>query len=162
MLGKINKRNILLQAAVSVGKFVGATTFGIISDKYGRKTAFSIGALIHMLGSILATMATSYWLFLTGRFMLGLATGALFYAAFALCTNNSFFLYFSFSKKLIAMHSTVTENIGIKPRSWMSIMITASYPVGMLLLALSANFLHVWRYLQLSLTIPAASLIFIV
>ncbi|KAJ6638868.1 Organic cation transporter protein, partial [Pseudolycoriella hygida] len=129
-----------VQAAVSAGKFMGATSFGIISDKFGRKTAFSIGALVHIVGSILTTVSTWYWFFLIGRFMLGLATGALFYAAFAL----------------------LTENIGIKPRSWMSIVITASYPIGMLLLALSANFLHFWRYLQLSLTIPAASLIFIV
>lgn len=57
---------------------------------------------------------------------------------------------------------TVTENIGIKPRSWMSIVITASYPIGMLLLALSANFLHFWRHLQMSLAIPATSLILIV
>lgn len=129
-----------VQAAVSAGKFTGATSFGIISDKFGRKTAFSIGSVVHVVGSILVAASVWYWSFLIGRFMLGLATGALFYAAFAL----------------------LTENIGIKPRSWMSIVITASYPIGMLLLALSANFLHTWRNLQISLTVPALSLILIV
>ncbi|KAG4075613.1 hypothetical protein HA402_003438 [Bradysia odoriphaga] len=129
-----------VQAAVSAGKFMGATSFGIISDKFGRKTAFSIGSVVHVVGSVLVAASIWYWSFLIGRFMLGLATGALFYAAFAL----------------------LTENIGIKPRSWMSIVITSSYPIGMLLLALSANFLHTWRHLQISLTVPALSLILIV
>lgn len=46
-----------------------------------------------MTGTVLATVANWYFLFLIGRFMLGLATGALFYAAFALRLCNHFEIF---------------------------------------------------------------------
>lgn len=55
----------------------------------------------------------------------------------------------------------VTENIGSKHRSWMSIAFTMSYPIGMILLAVSAHYIQVWQQLQLSLTIPAVFLLVI-
>lgn len=54
---------------------------------------------------------------------------------------------------------SVTENICVKHRSWMSIAFAASYPVGMLILSTLAYFIEPWRYLQLALTIPAFFLV---
>ncbi|XP_055370812.1 organic cation transporter protein [Condylostylus longicornis] len=125
------------QLLVSIGKFLGASSFGVVSDKYGRKTSFSIAAICYMAGSILTTVSPWYALFLIGRLLLGAAASGIFYPAFAL----------------------LTENISLKHRSWMSIAFSASYPTGMLLLALAAYLVDSWRYLQLSLTIPGFLLI---
>lgn len=53
-----------------------------------------------MFGSVMTTVSTWYSMFLIGRFMLGLATGALFYAAFALCKYWTY--YIKFRQNLIA------------------------------------------------------------
>lgn len=70
----------------------------------------------------------------------------------------SVFIYILLCRALCSY--LVTENIGSKHRSWMSIAFSMSYPIGMILLAVSANYIHAWRNLQLSLTIPAFLLVF--
>nr|XP_029716263.1 LOW QUALITY PROTEIN: organic cation transporter protein [Aedes albopictus] len=126
-----------VQVALSLGKFFGASTFGILSDKYGRKSSFTIAALLYVVSSLLTTFSPVYILLLLGRIGLGASASGVFYPAFAL----------------------LTENIGTRHRSWMSIAFNFSYPIGMLILALAAYYIHPWRDLSLALTIPSFLLI---
>uniref|UniRef100_A0A182NL70 Major facilitator superfamily (MFS) profile domain-containing protein n=1 Tax=Anopheles dirus TaxID=7168 RepID=A0A182NL70_9DIPT len=126
-----------VQVALSIGKFVGASTFGVISDKYGRKTSFSIAATLYIVAGLLTTFSPFYALLLLGRIGLGASASGVFYPAFAL----------------------LTENIGKRHRSWMSIAFNFSYPIGMLCLALAAYLIQPWRDLSLALTIPSFLLV---
>lgn len=60
---------------------------------------------------------------------------------------------------IIIILTLVVENICLKHRTWMSIAFSASYPVGMILLAIVGYLIQPWRYLQLALTIPSLLLI---
>ncbi|XP_058811839.1 organic cation transporter protein [Topomyia yanbarensis] len=126
-----------VQVALSVGKFLGASTFGVLSDKYGRKSSFTVAALLYVVASLLTTFSPYYVLLLLGRVGLGASASGVFYPAFAL----------------------LTENIGVRHRSWMSIAFNFSYPIGMLILALAAYYINQWRDLSLALTIPSFLLI---
>ncbi|XP_037945811.1 organic cation transporter protein [Teleopsis dalmanni] len=126
------------QMFVSLGKFFGSFTFGILADKFGRKTSFSLGALVYVVSSFICTFTPWYNLFLVGRFGLGAASSGLFYAAFTM----------------------IVENVCLKHRSWMSIAFAASYPIGMIFLAIASYLITSWRYLQLTLSVPALLLIF--
>ncbi|XP_059622117.1 organic cation transporter protein [Phlebotomus argentipes] len=126
-----------VQVGLSIGKFIGASLFGVISDKFGRKKAFVGGATLYIVSGFLTVFTKSYFLFLLGRIGLGSSASGLFYAAFTL----------------------LTENIALKHRSWMSIMFTISYPIGMLILTLFAYLLPLWRSLQLALILPGLLLI---
>ncbi|XP_055585439.1 organic cation transporter protein [Uranotaenia lowii] len=126
-----------VQVALSIGKFFGASTFGVLSDKFGRKSSFSIAASLYIVSNLLTTFSPVYLLLLLGRIGLGASASGVFYPAFAL----------------------LTENIGNRHRSWMSIAFNFSYPIGMLILALAAYLIHPWRDLSLALTIPSFLLV---
>lgn len=127
-----------VQVALSIGKFFGASTFGILSDKYGRKSSFAIAAVLYIVSGVLTTFSPVYILLLLGRIGLGASASGVFYPPFAL----------------------LTENVGVRHRSWMSIAFNFSYPIGMLILAAAAYYIKPWRDLSLALTIPSFLLIF--
>lgn len=74
-----------VQVAVSFGKFVGASLFGIVSDRFGRKNSFTLGAISYTLGSLLTAFSPWYWPFVVGRVLLGAASSGLFYPALTIC-----------------------------------------------------------------------------
>lgn len=92
-----------VQVAVSFGKFLGASIIGVISDKFGRKLAFTYGALFYIMGSIITTVSPWYWPFVIGRVFIGVAASGIFYPPFALCkpyrnyNKNFYFTLFSYS-----------------------------------------------------------------
>lgn len=125
------------QVAISIGKFLGSFTLGIFADAYGRKASFMLGSTLFVISSIAISLTPWYSIFLAGRFGLGIASSGLFYPAFSL----------------------LSENISVNHRSWMSIAFSASYPIGMVILAITAYLIQPWRDLQMTLTIPSFLLI---
>lgn len=73
-----------VQVALSIGKFFGASTFGILSDKYGRKSSFTIAAILYIVSGVLTTFSPVYALLLLGRIGLGASASGVFYPPFAL------------------------------------------------------------------------------
>jgi MFS family permease len=87
-----------VQVALSIGKFVGASGFGIISDRFGRKASFSIAAVLYMISGLLTTYAPSYILLIIGRIGLGLCGAGVFYSLFTLSE-----VLYKFSRDLIVI-----------------------------------------------------------
>lgn len=74
-----------IQVALSLGKFFAASSFGVFSDRFGRKTAFMVGCTIYMMSGLATVFTRSYWLLFFGRVGIGASSSALFYPAFTLC-----------------------------------------------------------------------------
>lgn len=74
-----------IQVALSLGKFFAASSFGVFSDRFGRKTAFMVGCLIYMISGLATVFTRSYWILFFGRMGIGASSSALFYPAFTLC-----------------------------------------------------------------------------
>lgn len=74
-----------IQVALSLGKFFAASSFGVFSDRFGRKTAFMVGCTIYMISGLATVFTSSYWLLFFGRMGIGASSSALFYPAFTLC-----------------------------------------------------------------------------
>lgn len=73
-----------VQVALSVGKFLGAFLFGIVADKYGRKTSITVSSIMYMVCGPLAAVAQSYWLFVGARVGLGLAGSGVYHSAYTI------------------------------------------------------------------------------
>ena len=55
--------------------------------RYGRKTSFSLAAVIYMISGVLTTYAPYYMLLLLGRVGLGFCGAGVFYSLFTLGIN---------------------------------------------------------------------------
>lgn len=106
--------------------------------RYGRKSAFSLAAVIYILSGLLTTVSPNYISLLIGRTGLGFCGAGVFYSLFTL----------------------ITENAGQKYRSSLSIAYNFSYPIGFLFLAAAAYILPEWRVLSFALTVPSFLLVF--
>ncbi|KAJ6637384.1 Solute carrier family 22 member 16 [Pseudolycoriella hygida] len=126
-----------VQVALYLGKFAGAFIFGIIADKYGRKTSVTLASILYIICGPVSAFVNTYWLFLIGRIGLGLAGSGVYHSAYTI----------------------LTEFAAIRYRSTLSIFFSVSYPIGMMILAIFAYFIHPWRQLQLALSIPAVFLV---
>ncbi|XP_012262132.2 organic cation transporter protein isoform X2 [Athalia rosae] len=126
-----------VQMALSLGKFLGASIFGIIADKFGRRTSYIVGVLILIVSGPISAFAPWYWLFMILRGLIGASGSAIYHSSF----------------------TTLTEVAGPKHRAWMGIVYSMGYPLGMMILPGIAYWAQDWKLLQLSITLPAVILL---
>lgn len=124
--------------------------------RYGRKTSVSIASLLYVVFGPLAAFSPYYWLFVVARVGLGMAGSGVYYSTYTI--RNIFYMYF-YNLLTFFFLCLVTEFAAPKYRSTLSIFFSVSYPIGMIILALAAYLVHPWRYLQLTISIPAILLL---
>ena len=69
----------LIVALLSIGCFTGACFGGPMADRFGRKPATLMGALICSTGSLFQAVASQEWMLFCGRAVAGLGIGCLRY-----------------------------------------------------------------------------------
>ncbi|XP_029041767.1 organic cation transporter protein [Osmia bicornis bicornis] len=123
--------------ALSLGKLLGSAFFGIFADKYGRKISYVIGIIFLIVSGPLGAVVPWYWGFMISRLFNGVSHAAIQYSSF----------------------TTLTEVAGEKHRQWMGIAYNVGYASGTVIIPGVAYLLHEWRYVQLTISLPALLLL---
>lgn len=86
------------------GMLLGGITFGLLADKYGRKTTLMVGIVIQSFCSYVGSFIPCYWWFLFNWFILALATGGIGIISFVVCMEVS--RYTSIQSQIVRVIST--------------------------------------------------------
>ncbi|ODM93122.1 Solute carrier family 22 member 3 [Orchesella cincta] len=118
-----------IQASYMAGGLVGTLSFGSMSDRFlGRRRTVLISLSIVVVAGILASFATSYWMFLLFRFFISIGVSG--------SMQNCFVL--------------ITEHADKSGRALFGIIEQVPFAVGYMMLPGLAYYLRDWNTLQLS------------
>ncbi|XP_054752660.2 organic cation transporter protein-like [Lytechinus pictus] len=113
------------------GFLAGSIFFGILSDVIGRWWTLFLTNLVSLISGVAIVFSPTWWFFATMRFFMGFG-------------NIAF---------NITLYVIGTEYIGPSKRS-LIILVSTTYALGYMFLALPAYFIRSWRLLTLILTLP--------
>ncbi|XP_039755231.1 organic cation transporter protein-like [Pararge aegeria] len=119
----------LTQCIMMWGVLLGGIIFGIIADKYGRKTPLMIGITTQCIMSYITSILPSYGLFLICWFILAIASGGIGIISFVLSM----------------------EVVGGKWRTLIPIVYHVPFGLGNTVMAVLAYWLRDWRKLEFAL-----------
>ncbi len=130
----------LVAAAAIVGAIVGASTGGLLTDRFGRKSIYIIDLVVFIAGSLLCAFAWDFWSLAFFRFLLGIGVGA----DYPICA--SYVAEF--------MPSRVRGRMLVGAFSFQAVGIVLAAVVGLLLLGVVPAYSD-WRWLVGFGAIPA-------
>ncbi|XP_023954322.1 organic cation transporter protein-like [Bicyclus anynana] len=119
------------QTLFQFGVFIGSLLFGIASDRYGRKKALLVSAVLEMFTGIMAAFMPDYWSFTIIRLFLGLAVGGVMVAGFVL----------------------IIEYVGTKYRDEISALFHVPFTIGHMSVALFGYFIRDYVIFQISISV---------
>ncbi|KAI1305316.1 Organic cation transporter-like protein [Halotydeus destructor] len=113
------------------GHLVGSVIYGIMADKYGRRSVFAIGGLLQVMAAILVSFSSNIYVFTLANFLVSTNSMGLFVVSFVLGI----------------------EFIGPKYRVLCANSYRIFFAVGSLTTAALAYFIRHWRHLELTLSV---------
>ncbi|CAK8672379.1 unnamed protein product [Clavelina lepadiformis] len=122
----------LPQLLLMFGVLLGALLCGIGSDRWGRRTCFSMSLIILTVFALLTSFVKIFWIFLLIRMMVGVG-------AIGLCVSGVVY---------------ATEITSVRHRVLVNQMLQSSFSIAFMFLALFAYLERRWFYLNLILSIP--------
>uniref|UniRef100_A0A8C6UAR3 Solute carrier family 22 member 7a n=1 Tax=Neogobius melanostomus TaxID=47308 RepID=A0A8C6UAR3_9GOBI len=126
------KLNQLLATYFFLGVTVGAVIFGQLSDKFGRRSMLLVALVLSTVMSATSAFSTSYVMFAVSRALCGVALSGL---------------------SIIGVVLGI-EWTDVKHRTFTGTVMSLSWSVGSMLLALMAFLIRDWRQLSLAVTVP--------
>ncbi|XP_077427248.1 solute carrier family 22 member 7-like [Vanacampus margaritifer] len=115
-----------------VGVMFGAITFGILSDRFGRRIMLMTSYLSGMLFALASAFATSFLMFAVLRFLTGFCLTGIVIVSLVLCV----------------------EWVDIEHRKMVGIMDSLSWTFGSICFVPIAYLVKDWRWLTISVTLP--------
>jgi len=122
----------LSQSIYLMGYVIGHFIFGIISDKFGRKPAIIISAVLSFVFSSLAVFSNTIVLFNLFRFFVGAFSTAAFFISFTYCL----------------------EIVEAKWKSFVSVIFSVAVSLGFVVVPFLSWVFPRWTHLQLVATVP--------
>ncbi|XP_053192353.1 solute carrier family 22 member 7a [Scomber japonicus] len=129
--------NQALASYFFIGVTFGAILFGQLSDKFGRKSMFLVALVTATMLSMTSAFSTSYVMFAVTRALCGVSLSGL---------------------SIIGVVLGI-EWTGVKHRTFSGTIMSLSWSVGNMVLALLAYFIRDWRHLTLAVTAPCIAAI---
>ncbi|XP_067942897.1 organic cation transporter protein-like [Watersipora subatra] len=116
----------------TVGQIAGAVVVGVISDRFGRKTALVGSVMVGSVVGIVTSFSVNIYMFAALRFII------------AACYTGA----------VLAAHIITMEVVGPSHRTYAIAFRSLFWPGGTMFLSLFAYYLQDWNYLQLATSIP--------
>jgi MFS family permease len=127
----------LAGSIIFVGDMVGASIFGWLADRNGRKPALGWALLVAFTSGLLAATSTSFSMYVVWRFMVGVGIGGSTVVSFVLLSENS----------------------SLKARTDTGPLFQLAFSTGVLLVSYVASVHQEWRDLTSWLCVPGGVLL---